>query len=76
MGVKLEETEASLIIYQSKLYRAQAHGYSDHRTIMALAVAGLLTDGETIIDTAEGINKTFPNFVDMMKTIGAKMELQ
>ena len=76
MGVKLEETEASLIIYRSKLYRARTHGYSDHRTIMALAVAGLLADGETSIDTAEGINKTFPNFVHLMNSIGAKMELQ
>lgn len=76
MGVKLEETEASLIIYHSKLYRAHTHGYSDHRTIMALAVAGLLADGETTIDTAEGINKTFPNFVHLMNAIGANMELE
>ncbi len=76
MGVKLEETEASLIIYHSKLYRARTHGYSDHRTIMALAVAGLLADGETTIDTAEGINKTFPNFVHLMNSIGAQMELE
>lgn len=75
MKVKLEEKETSLIIYESKLYRARTHGYSDHRTIMALAVAGLLADGETTIDTAEGINKTFPGFVDSMKSLGAKMEL-
>lgn len=75
MGVKLEEKESSLVIYESKLYRAKVHGYSDHRTIMALAVAGLLGDGETTIDTAEGINKTFPGFADMMKNLGAKMEL-
>lgn len=75
MGAKIEEKESSLVIYRSKLYRARAHGYSDHRTIMALAVAGLLTDGETTIDTAEGINKTFPNFADMMRGIGAKIEL-
>ncbi len=75
MKAKVEEKESSLVIYESKLYRARVHGYSDHRTIMALAVAGLLADGETIIDTAEGINKTFPNFADMMRSIGANIEL-
>jgi 3-phosphoshikimate 1-carboxyvinyltransferase len=75
MGAKIEEKESSLVMYVSRLYRARVHGYSDHRTIMALAVASLLADGETIIDTAEGINKTFPNFADMMRGIGAKIEL-
>lgn len=82
MGVKLEETESSLTIYQSTLYRADVHGYSDHRTIMALAIAGLLASpdasgkAETIIDTAEGIKKTFPTFVHMMNSLGAQMNLQ
>ncbi len=75
MKAKVEEKESSLVIYESRLYRARVHGYSDHRTIMALAVAGLLAEGESVIDTAEGINKTFPNFADMMRGIGAKIEL-
>ncbi len=76
MGVKLEEKEDSLTIYQSKLKGADLHGYNDHRTIMALAVAGLLADGDSTIDTAEGINKTFPDFVDDMNKIGANMEIK
>lgn len=75
MGAKVEETHDSLTVYESKLYRARAHGYSDHRTIMALSLAGMLADGESQIDTAEGINKTFPNFVTLMNSLGAKMEL-
>lgn len=75
MGAKIEETKDSLVVYKSKLYRAQAHGYFDHRTIMALALAGMLAEGESHIDTAEGINKTFPTYVSLMNSIGAKMEL-
>lgn len=74
MGAKIEEKKDGMIIYQSRFYRAQAHGYFDHRTIMALAVAGLLAEGETEIDTAEGINKTFPDFPVLMKSIGTSME--
>ena len=73
MGAKIEEREDGLIVCQSKLYGAEVHGYQDHRTIMALAIAGMVADGETTIDTAEGINKTFPKFVDIMKTLGANI---
>ena len=38
---------------------------------MALAVAGTNADGETIIDTAEAINVTFPDFVGLMSKSGA-----
>ncbi|MFA5829160.1 MAG: 3-phosphoshikimate 1-carboxyvinyltransferase [Candidatus Gracilibacteria bacterium] len=75
MGAEIDETKDSLVVYKSKLYRAQAHGYFDHRTIMALALAGMLAEGESHIDTAEGINKTFPTYVSLMNSIGAKMEL-
>ncbi|MFO0780736.1 MAG: 3-phosphoshikimate 1-carboxyvinyltransferase [Candidatus Gracilibacteria bacterium] len=79
MGGKLEENATSLTIWKSKLYRADLHGYSDHRTIMALAIAGLLASPDptgktaTTIDTAECIKKTFPNFVHLMRTLGAAM---
>jgi len=75
MGIKVEENESSLVIHQGKLKHANLKGYSDHRTIMALAIAGLLADGQSSIDTAEGINKTFPGFRDVMESIGAKMDL-
>jgi 3-phosphoshikimate 1-carboxyvinyltransferase len=86
MGAKIEETESSLIIYQSKLHAAKLRGCNDHRTVMALAVAGLVAstpgsgegsgNDETTIDTAESINKTFSNFTGMMNSLGAKMEIK
>jgi len=50
-------------------------GRSDHRIVMALSLAGLAMDGPCVIDTAEAINVTFPNYVELMKSIGANMEL-
>ncbi len=75
MGAQIEEKEDGMIIHESKLSGAKLHGYNDHRTIMALSLAGLLADGKTEIDTAEGIQKTFPNFVEAMKSLGARMEM-
>lgn len=77
MGAKLEEHATSLVIYHSRLFTAQMHGYSDHRTVMALAIAALLATGEqSEIDTAESISKTFPNFITLMTTLKARMHVQ
>ncbi len=75
MGAQIEEQNDALIIQKSKLYSAALHGYYDHRTIMALTVAGLLAEGETTIDTAENIKKTFPNFIETISSLGAKVTI-
>lgn len=76
MGARMEEREDGMTVYQSGLRGASVRGYEDHRTIMALAVAGLIAEGKTEIDTAQGINKTFPTFVELMQSIGAKINIQ
>ena len=76
MGAEIEERDDGLVIKKSQLTGAQVHGYHDHRTIMALSLAGLMAKGETIIDTAEGINKTFPTFARLMQSLGANITLQ
>jgi len=36
---------------------------------MMLAVAGLIADGETIVDGSEAINKSFPDFEKTLKSL-------
>jgi len=50
-------------------------GRSDHRIVMALSIAGLGLDKQISIDTAEAMNVTFPNYVELMQSLGAKMEV-
>ncbi len=73
LGAKVEEKPDGLIVHQSLLKGAEVHGFNDHRTVMALALAGMLAQGQTVIDTAEAVNKTFPGFVKTMQGLGAKM---
>ena len=75
MGADIEELEDGLVIRRSHLKGCKVDGCHDHRVVMALAVAGLNADGETIIDTAEAINVTFPDFVGLMSKSGADMNL-
>jgi len=86
MGVGVEELPDGLIIHGSLratnrpsfIVRRPSFlldGRSDHRIVMALALAGLVIEGGCCIDTAEAMNVTFPEYVNLMKTIGADMEL-
>lgn len=75
MGADIEELEDGLVIRKSKLKaNSNLHGYSDHRIVMALSVAGLCCEGETIIDTAEAASVTFPNFHKLIKQCGGIIE--
>lgn len=74
MGAAIHERPDGLVIEQSPLAGAHVHGYHDHRIVMALAVAGLASAGETVVDTADSIAVTYPSFVADMKKLGAHIE--
>ncbi|MGD2035637.1 MAG: 3-phosphoshikimate 1-carboxyvinyltransferase [Bacteroidales bacterium] len=74
MGAKIEELKDGLIIENSKLTGREVHGYNDHRMVMALSIAGLASEGETIVDAAGSVSVTYPSFLTDMTSIGAKIK--
>ncbi len=76
MGAKIKELDDGLIITQSKLKSANVHSHDDHRIAMALAVAGLNTEGQTIIDNAQAVSITFPKFSELIKNCNGKIEIK
>ena len=75
MGAIIQELPDGLIIRQSKLKGCKVKGHDDHRIVMALAVAGLNSIGETVIDTAEAVNVTFPEFADLIGKCGGDISI-
>lgn len=75
LGAKIEEFEDGMIIYPSQLMGNKLKGFHDHRTVMALSVAAMCAEGETIIENAEAIHKTFPEYVKLMQTLGAAITI-
>ncbi|MDH7480767.1 MAG: 3-phosphoshikimate 1-carboxyvinyltransferase [Armatimonadota bacterium] len=73
MGAEIKELPDGLEIVGRPLHGAVVNGHSDHRVVMALAVAGLAAEGETEVDTAEAVSVTFPNFVELMRAVGANI---
>jgi 3-phosphoshikimate 1-carboxyvinyltransferase len=53
---------------------ATVHSRHDHRIAMACAVAGLRARGETIIEEAQAIDKSYPDFYDHLRQLGAGVE--
>ena len=76
MGAKVKELSDGLVVYQSKLHGAKVKGYEDHRTVMSLTLAGLSASGKTEISNAESVNKTFPTFFKLLKSLGANITLK
>ena len=73
MGADITELADGLIINHSKLKAAHVHGHDDHRIVMAMTLAGMTIDGETIIDTAEAAGVTYPGFKDDFTALGGKI---
>ena len=73
MGANIEERPDGLVIRKSALHGAHVNGHDDHRVVMALAVAGLVADGETRVDSAESVRITYPTFLESMRDLGAQM---
>ncbi|MDF3055562.1 MAG: 3-phosphoshikimate 1-carboxyvinyltransferase, partial [Gammaproteobacteria bacterium] len=71
MGAKIETTHDGMTLWHSTLHGSHVEGFGDHRTVMALCVAGLLASGKTVVSDAEVVNKTFPLFIEEMKLLGA-----
>ncbi len=76
LGADVEELPDGLIVHGGKpLHSAHLNGRADHRIVMALSLAGMVLDGCTVIDTAEAMNVTFPTYVSLMQSLGARMNI-
>ena len=75
MGALIDELPDGLIIKKSSLKGTRLRGHHDHRVVMALSIAAMTAEEETLIDTAEAVSVTYPNYVQTMRKLGAKITL-
>ena len=67
MGIRAEANDDSLIVYGGKPKGAVIDTHNDHRIAMAFGVAGLGAEGEMVIEGAEAVSKSYPQFWDDFK---------
>lgn len=70
MGADIEEKKDGFIVNgPTGLTGCSLETYGDHRMAMALTIAGFIAEGTTIIEGAECISVSFPNFSDILKSV-------
>jgi 3-phosphoshikimate 1-carboxyvinyltransferase len=57
----------------TRLKGSPVNSHGDHRLAMALAIAGLIAEGETVIDRADVIADSYPDFARILQSCGAKV---
>ncbi len=74
MGVKVMDERDKLTIIGSKPRGANIDPKNDHRIAMAFGVLGTAVGG-TLIEDSECVSKTFPQFWDVLKSIGGEVKI-
>lgn len=70
LGARIEERPDGFVVEgPTPLVGARVHSWGDHRLAMSLAVAGLVARGETIIERAEAIADSFPEFGRLLEKV-------
>jgi 3-phosphoshikimate 1-carboxyvinyltransferase len=75
MGARIEQHAGGATIEgPTRLTGARVDSHGDHRVGLALAVAGGLASGETILSGAEVIRESFPEFAATLRSVGGQLE--
>ena len=70
MGAQVIELNDGLEIHgHGSLRGARVASFGDHRIAMAFAIAGLFADGETIVQDAQCVHESYPDFAKALEEI-------
>jgi len=76
MGVLIKLERDEMLIQGTGIVKgADAHSNHDHRIAMACAVAGLKATSEMVIEEAMAVKKSYPDFYNDLKSLGANVSL-
>ncbi len=76
MGVTIDIEGDDMIIHGGGIVKgADVHSHHDHRIAMACAIAGLKADSEMVIEEAQAVKKSYPDFWEDLKRLGAIIDI-
>ena len=76
-GVDIRTKEDEIIIVGKESYccTEEIFGHKDHRIVMSMAVAAVCSGQSAIIQGAECIQKSYPNFFEDLQSLGIPVEV-
>ncbi|WP_300659708.1 3-phosphoshikimate 1-carboxyvinyltransferase [Fluviicola sp.] len=70
MGLKIDLNDDEMVIHGTgSLEGAHVSSHHDHRIAMSLAIAGSFANGKTIIQNAEAVAKSYPDFWEHLHSL-------
>ncbi|MCQ4636598.1 3-phosphoshikimate 1-carboxyvinyltransferase [Anaerovorax odorimutans] len=73
VGANIKEEPGGLLIEGvPQLKGGTVSGYNDHRIVMAMTVASIVSDSPIIIEGAEAVNKSYPTFFEDFEALGGE----
>ncbi len=76
LGIQIDLQDDLMIIHGGGgIKSATVHSRHDHRIAMACAVAALKANGTVQIGKADAVNKSYPDFYEHLKMLGANVSL-
>ena len=73
VNVQVEENSVKIPDCEIKAPIEVLNGHNDHRIVMALSVLATLTGG--IIEGAEAVSKSYPDFFNTLKSLNVKVDI-
>ena len=74
IGGQVEEKSDGLIIKESKLKGGTVNGFNDHRIVMSACVSSLVTENAVTVLGANAVDKSYPQFFEIIKELGFTAE--
>jgi 3-phosphoshikimate 1-carboxyvinyltransferase len=69
LGVRIILENDLMYIEGSAIKGGEVHARHDHRIAMACAVAGLVSENKVVIDNAEAVSKSYPDFYNDIEAV-------
>lgn len=76
LGGRIDEFEDGMDIYGCELHGGIVDSHNDHRVVMALAMLSTIISDDLVIIGAEAVNKSYPNFFEVLASLGGKISYE
>jgi len=74
VGVEVEERRDGMVVTGGVIEGGEVQSHHDHRIAMSFAIAGGVSSNSVVINGAEPVATSFPNFVDLASAAGLSIE--
>lgn len=75
LGIRCEPTDDGIVVHGGQLAGGEVESFHDHRIAMAFTVAALRASGPITVNNCANVATSFPNFVELAKSMGISLEL-